>query len=259
MLGDPKIRFYAGMPLYASNRVAVGTLCVIDTVPRSLSSGQAKALTILSHQVQARMELRSERRKLIRAVAQNQQLTKQLEQSNEVLQSANSDLQRLATTDSLTGLLNRRAFEDKISSDFVNARRRQRPLSILVLDIDDFKKRNDLYGHAAGDEALRHIGVALQKLHRADDGAARIGGEEFAVVLPETTAEQACLVAEQVQELLELGDNEFPHITISVRVASLTTATKNWETLLTQADAAMYKAKKTGKDRVVIYEPRNAA
>jgi diguanylate cyclase (GGDEF)-like protein/PAS domain S-box-containing protein len=257
VLGDPKIRFYAGMPLYAGEGVAVGTLCVIDTVPRSLSPSQAKSLTILSHQVQARMELRSEKRKLLRVIAEKQQLAIQLEQSNKTLQEANSALERLATTDSLTGLQNRRAFENRMASDFSHALRKQRPLSILVLDIDNFKLRNDQCGHAAGDEALRHVGEVLQKVIRAGDIAARTGGEEFAILLPETTAEQACLVAERIQELLGWGDAGLPRLTASVGIAGLETTTTDWKTLIAHADSAMYEAKQTGKNRFVTYKAQH--
>ena len=253
VLGDPKIRFYAGVPLYATDGVAVGTLCVIDTVPRSLSPGQIRSLTILSHQVQARLELRSERRKLLHAFTENRQLALLLEQSNKTLQEANANLERLAATDPLTGLLNRRAFENKITADFSGALRKQSALSVLVLDIDNFKNRNDRFGHAAGDEALRHVGEVLQKVIRAGDSAARIGGEEFAILLPETTAEQASTLAERVQALLGYGGAGFPSITASIGIACLDKTMTEWETLLAHADSAMYKAKYMGKNRFVTY------
>ena len=255
VLGEPGIRFYAGMPLYASEGIAVGTLCVIDTVPRTLSPGQAKALAILSHQVQARMELRSERRKLLRALEANRELMEELTQSNQTLEYANSQLERLATVDFLTGMLNRRAFEDRMKAEFSNASRKQRSLSLLILDIDNFKKRNDQFGHAAGDDALRRVGEILQKAVRADDSVARIGGEEFAILLPETTPDQASMIARRVQELLELSaDEEMPRITVSIGIACLEATMTNWETLFQQADLAMYEAKQTGKNRFVVHE-----
>jgi diguanylate cyclase (GGDEF)-like protein/PAS domain S-box-containing protein len=257
VLGDPHIRFYAGMPLYVGDGIAVGALCVIDTVPRSLSPRQVKALAILSQQVQARMELRSERRKLLRAVGANRELTAELKKSNETLRVANVALERLAGTDSMTGLLNRRAFEDKMSAEFSSALRRQRSLSILVMDIDDFKIRNDQYGHAAGDAALRHVGEVLRKVVRSGDCAARTGGEEFAIILPETSADQSILVAQRVQELLGSTDPDDHRVSLSIGIASLQTATTDWETLFSQADHAMYQAKQTGKNQFLTYTTRN--
>ena len=259
VLNHPRIRFYAGTPLYAGDGVAVGTLCVLDTQPRKLSPGQAKALAILGHQVQARMELRHERRRMLRAVEANHDLTTQLENSNKVLEQANSQLERLATIDSLTNMLNRRAFEDRIATAFSQALRKHRLLSVLVIDVDDLKKRNDQFGHNAGDNALRHIGEVLGKVIRAGDSAARIGGEEFAIILPETNLEQAAMVAKRIQELLQLSDPHFPPITLSVGIACIETTMANWEVLLSQADQAMYEAKQKGKNRIVAWEARDVA
>lgn len=252
---DPNIRFYAGMPLYAEKGIAIGTLCVIDTVPRSLSPGQAKALSILSQQVQARIELRSERINLLQGVASNRELAAKLEVKNRELLEANSQLEHLATTDGLTGLLNRREFERRMDTEFSRSLRKRRPLSTIVMDIDNFKRRNDELGHAAGDEALRHIGQVLGKLVRVTDSAARIGGEEFAVILPETTANQAAVFAKRIQAALRSGWADFPRITLSIGVASVDTNWTSWESLLKRADAAMYEAKRAGKNRLAIAEP----
>jgi diguanylate cyclase (GGDEF)-like protein len=257
VLHDPHIRFYAGMPLYVGKGIAVGTLCVLDIVPRSLSPGQAKALAILSHQVEARMELRSEGQKLLATAAANRELTKKLEDSNRILKVTNAQLELIAGTDSLTGLLNRRAFENRINAEFSDAVRKARTLSLLVMDIDDFKKRNDRLGHAAGDEALRYFGEVLRKVLRAGDSAARIGGEEFAIILPDTEAEQAGVLAQRVQDLLEMSDADFSRITVSVGISSLQVSTTSWDVLLSQADLAMYDAKRAGKNRFVIYASQN--
>ena len=254
VLGDPNIRFYAGMPLYAAEGVAVGTLCVIDTVPRGLSPGQANALAILSYQVQARMELRSERRALLDTIRAHRELTAELEYSNEILGHANARLEQLASTDSLTGLLNRRAFEDRMIAEYANAVRKQHPLSILAMDIDNFKERNDRFGHAAGDDALRQVGKVTKQVLRARDHAARIGGEEFAIILPEATLDHAALVAKRVQELLGMGNAELSCMTLSIGISCLDKTTANWQALLAHADCAMYEAKRKGKNRFVLYE-----
>ncbi len=259
VLESPHIRFYAGVPLHAGNGVAIGTLCVIDTKPRSLSPGQVKALAILSHQVQARLELRSERKQLLSALAENRELTAKLQGSNQLLKQTNAQLELLAATDSLTGILNRRAFEDRIDAEFSSALRKSRTLSLLVINIDDFKRRNDRFGHASGDEALRHVGEILRKASRAADSPARIGGEEFAVILPETTSEQATIIAKRIQNLLAIGTEDFPPVTISIGIASLDIATACWEVLLARADQALYEAKRAGKNRFILYEARDVA
>ena len=253
VVGDPMIRFYAGMPLYAREGVAVGTLCVIDTVPRSLSANQMNALAILSRQVQARIELRSNRKKLLSSLKANRELTAELQHNNQILAHANSQLERLVSIDSLTGMLNRRAFEDLMNTEYSKARRGQRPLSLLIMDIDNFKMRNDQFGHAVGDEALRQVSEVVRKVIRAGDSAARIGGEEFAIVLPETTTDQASFIAKRLQELLTLlGNDNFPRITLSIGIACLGVNMTDWGTLLAKADHAMYAAKQAGKNRCVV-------
>lgn len=260
VLGDPNIRFYAGVPLYASEGIAIGTLCVIDNVPRSLSPSQTKALTILSHQVQARLEHRAERIKLLQAQVLSDEATAQLKQHNSTLTLAKTQLKGLPTTDFLTGLLNRRAFEQRLHSEFTTALHKHRPLSVLVMDIDRFKNGNDKFGHVAGNDALCKIGHILHSLIRSGDAAARIGGEEFAIVLPETTLDQAVVVAQRLQELLRLtADNKFPPITLSIGIAGMQASAKDWQTLLLRADLAMHQAQLLGRDRFCLHEAQSVA
>lgn len=230
--GETNIRFYAGVPLHTSSDLAVGTLCVIDTKPRSLSAEQQNALRILARQVRARLELRAQKKALARA---------------------NADLERLATTDALTGLANRRAFQEQMETQFAVAVRNNRPLTVLLMDVDDFKKRNDRFGHKAGDDALRAIGFVLQQVVRAGELAARIGGEEFAVLMPEAEAPNAKTAAVRIQSALAQFPLESGTITVSIGVASRSATTHSWERLLECSDDAMYHAKKTGKNRVVVH------
>ncbi len=171
----------------------------------------------------------------------------------QALAAANAQLQALAATDSLTGLSNRRVFEERLSSAFSVAHRNSRPLSVLLMDIDNFKKRNDTYGHAAGDEALRLLGGVLLQSVRAGDIAARVGGEEFAFLLPETESDGALIVANRLQTRLRKVDAGPTGLTVSIGIASLSPTTPNWERLLARADDAMYAAKRAGKDRAVVH------
>jgi diguanylate cyclase (GGDEF)-like protein/PAS domain S-box-containing protein len=181
----------------------------------------------------------------------------------EELALSNTRLELLAATDPLTGLSNRRVFEERAPVEFAVARRKMRPLSILVMDIDNFKRRNDLQGHAAGDEALRMFSDVLRACTRSGDLAARIGGEEFAYLLPETDSAgahalggriQAALREAQLRDLYPLTHNNPMELTVSIGVATIDRTTPTWERLLCRADDAMYEAKRTGKNRIVVHD-----
>lgn len=162
-----------------------------------------------------------------------------------------------ANHDYLTGLANRRAFHEALDREWTRALRTEKPLSLIVADIDDFKQCNDAHGHSVGDTVLEAVAQTL--LHRVRKGidlAARIGGEEFAVILPETTLEDACLVAEnirsQVHSIGSDGETEIPAATLSLGVSCLVPSTESSpKTLFDHSDRALYRAKLEGKDRVV--------
>jgi diguanylate cyclase (GGDEF)-like protein/PAS domain S-box-containing protein len=170
------------------------------------------------------------------------------------LAEANAELQRLAATDVLTGLPNRRVFEGRAIIEFAVARRKQRALTFLIMDVDDFKRRNDLFGHAAGDEALKLLAGVLKSCTRAEDLVARVGGEEFAFLLAETDAAGAVIFAERVRASLRVIQQGPVALTVSIGIATIDNATPTWERLLCRADDAMYEAKRTGKDKVVVYD-----
>jgi len=170
------------------------------------------------------------------------------------LAKANRQLELLATTDSLTGLFNSRVFASRAQMEFANARRSRRPLSIMVIDIDNFKRRNDTYGHAAGDAALQTVGKILSGCVRLGDTAARLGGEEFALLLPDTKASGTVELAHRIRAWLAQQSQGHAPLTVSVGVSSLTEEIESWEQLLRRADDAMYEAKRSGKNRVVHHE-----
>jgi two-component system cell cycle response regulator len=164
--------------------------------------------------------------------------------------------------DPLTGLFNRRAFERKIEEEFERAKRYSHPLSLLLLDIDNFKSINDTYGHHGGDTALVKISETLRERTRRSDFPARYGGEEFVLVLPETDQESAFQVASKIHDEIRSGTfgtgTKLFALTVSIGVTS--TSTKHyadWRQMLDDADRAMYVAKNSGKDRVEVCLHRN--
>jgi diguanylate cyclase (GGDEF)-like protein len=163
-----------------------------------------------------------------------------------------------AVTDDLTGLANKRAFRDVVNKEAARAGRFDHELSLLLLDIDDFKRVNDTHGHLQGDEVLRAVGRILTAESRGIDEPARYGGEEFAVALPETDTEGALEVAERVRAAIAAtaiplvdGDGEIG-VTASLGVATLPGLAANLHDLVAAADSALYEAKRTGKDRVCV-------
>ena len=156
----------------------------------------------------------------------------------------------LSRHDSLTGLANRRAFDDFILENFRLARRHARPLALLMLDIDHFKYYNDTFGHPAGDEALR-ITARLLSIHaRETDLVARIGGEEFAIVLPETDIAGALLLAERIREEVEQSASYRRQVTVSIGAAGLTGDVEDTAQFIKDCDTALYRAKEHGRNRV---------
>lgn len=161
-----------------------------------------------------------------------------------------------ARTDALTGLPNRVGFQDTVAREVERAMPEQRPLSVLVLDIDRFKRFNERYGSGAGDEVLRRVGNLLHDSTRLIDTIARTGGGEFGIVLPETEHHKAFLLAEDLlTRIRETFVPPHPELTASVGVATFPLHAGDLDGLITAADGALYAAKALGRDRAVIYSP----
>lgn len=171
----------------------------------------------------------------------------------------NAYLQDLASCDSLTGLRNVRSFKQVLDHEFKSARRYNRPLSLLILDVDHFKRVNDSFGHPVGDHALKELSLVLRRSVRDSDVVARIGGEEFAVILPHATRQQAWEFAERIRS--ELASTKITagschlNITVSVGVATYPADVEiaQPEMMVRFSDAALLHAKQTGRDRVVKF------
>jgi diguanylate cyclase (GGDEF)-like protein len=175
---------------------------------------------------------------------------------NVLLQEANARLSAQATTDGLTGIPNRRAFDERLEHEWARASRHERSLALLVLDVDYFKQYNDHFGHLAGDECLKQIAQVLSRERRTSDLAARFGGEEFCILLPDTDLQGASRVAEAIRSSIsELGvehpKSQIGHLTVSIGViAAVPASGHSPRDLLQSADEALYRAKAGGRNRV---------
>ncbi len=169
------------------------------------------------------------------------------------LEAANDRLRKLSVTDDLTGLRNRRAFEERLAFEFSMARRKQRDLSVVLLDADNFKLVNDKLGHPAGDAVLQQLANVLQVTVRLTDLAVRYGGEEFAVILPENDERSAMLWCRRLQKALAAEAWEHGPVTVSMGVAGLGEAVVDGNHMVAMADQALYRAKHRGKDCFVSF------
>ncbi|HEV7815168.1 MAG TPA: diguanylate cyclase [Janthinobacterium sp.] len=210
---------------------------ILDEVLRETRLVQTEALRARDKMVAARQEVQD-------AETRIHQLEAKLQHMSELVRE-----------DQLTGSLNRRGLDDVFDRETARSDRRGTPLCIAMLDLDDFKRLNDTYGHLAGDAALKHLVKVVKETLRSMDVIARFGGEEFLILLPETTVDSAAQTMTRLQRELTrhffLHDNEKVLITFSAGVA-LRKPNEDQATLVKRADGAMYQAKQTGKNRVVV-------
>jgi len=228
VVGEGGIRFYAGIPLRTPDGNAIGTLCALDTKPRTFTAHDTEILSELASLVMSELELRA-----------------------------------LARTDALTGAMSRRAFRDEAARAVALARRHRHDLSLLMLDIDHFKRVNDTYGHAAGDRVLSAVHATCREGLRASDGIGRLGGEEFAILLPLTPSAAAVEVADKVRssiarQRVTVADESIA-VTASFGIAGLDRSVADLDTLLERADAALYAAKADGRNRSSLWQAAASA
>ena len=180
-----------------------------------------------------------------------------MQRTNEKLEQLILELEQLSRTDPLTGCFNRRYFRECLGAELDRAQRYGRPCSLIMLDIDWFKKINDGYGHAAGDEALKDVVLKIGRMVRRQDIVARLGGEEFVVLMPETGLDSAVATAERIRKEVAavptcFDDIEIP-VTVSAGVAVMASDEKpdTADSLLHRADQFLYQAKSAGRNRVM--------
>lgn len=371
--GDPHIRFYAGAPLTTAEGMNLGTICVIDNKPRTLTSDQKHMLEILARQVVSRIKLHTQQARMDSSIVDERELrmsrklffafmdncpivgilkdsegrmvwynrlcaerfgvdreqwlgktdserwpperaaearTRDLivlnggrlvqtyEPENSLdgvrrywstyrfpfvdpdgerfvaslaidvtrasvaeaevahyqreLEAANAQLHELAITDALTGVRNRRAFDERVQHEFALAVRHNLPLSLMMLDADHFKSFNDTFGHAEGDVVLCSMAKTIQVSVRETDMVARYGGEEFAVILPNTTENDAKQLAERICRGVEAMESPKRKMTVSIGIASKTPELVNREAFFALADEALYCAKNKGRNCISV-------
>jgi diguanylate cyclase (GGDEF)-like protein len=226
VLGEPHIRFYCGVPLKMHGGHSIGTLCAIDRRPRAFTAEQINLL-----------------RDLARLIA------------NEI------ELRRIATADSLTGVLTRRGFDIEVNRELKAMSGDNRDLSLIAVDIDHFKPVNDRYGHTVGDLALRTLVARIKQELRAGDFIGRLGGDEFAIALPATDVEGARALAERVRrriaDTVVRSQANAIRLTVSVGIAGCDRTDSSWTAMLDRADTALYEAKKSGRNRSVWWAGRS--
>jgi len=192
-----------------------------------------------------------------------EKMQEQLSAINDELAHSNRELKRLSSMDGLTGLANRRQFDDTMEQEWQRAIRSELPLSLLFADIDYFKRYNDSYGHQAGDDCLKKVADSLQKtVHRPADLVSRYGGEEFVIILPDTTSEGALAVAEKMLghitglKIPHKNSDSADHVTLSIGVATLCPEEgSSPDELIEAADRVLYKAKDDGRNCVEVARP----
>ncbi len=186
-------------------------------------------------------------------VTQTKHYEQQLERYQLELENALIRVEAESRSDALTGLHNRRAFDPRLEDEFDRAHRYGVPLSVLMLDVDKFKLFNDSFGHGCGDEVLQTVARLLSEKARTSDFVARLGGEEFAILLPNTGAEGAFILAERMRRTIETAPWRLRPITISIGIATHTANSQTGLRLLDQADQALYAAKEGGRNRVTQF------
>ncbi|MGZ8392974.1 MAG: sensor domain-containing diguanylate cyclase [Gemmatimonadales bacterium] len=189
-------------------------------------------------------------------VGRLRQSRQDLDAVNETLRQQNEELERLSASDSLTGLSNRRILTQRLSEELLRSQRQSHSFTVLMLDVDHFKKYNDAYGHPAGDEVLKKVANILRNCTRAGDCTARYGGEEFAVLLSGKSGDTALQLAERIRTRVAAEEFVGGKVTISGGIAEFPHHGHTADAVISSADEALYEAKREGRNRVVFARPK---
>lgn len=239
------VRAYAGVPLVTPDGQILGSFCAVDMQPRQWTERDVAVLTELAHATLREITLRQA---LVRLAEANRLLAEEMRKVGVL----NERLSELAHTDALTALYNRRAYDQELAREWRRVQRNGAALSVLLIDADHFKSINDQHGHAVGDRVLQALAALIQRSAREIDVTARIGGEEFAVLLSDTGATSALNVAERIRSQIAQSDTmPVTGVTVSIGVATLA-AEESAASLQHRADQALYMAKSQGRNRVVL-------
>lgn len=225
VVGAPFVRAYLGVPLTTQDGYNIGTICAMDNVPRSFTEMNVNLMQHLAGLAMEQIELR-----------------------------------QIANTDPLTGALTRRGFQRDVDREFFRSTRYGRNSALVFLDLDHFKLVNDEYGHLAGDKVLQAVCRACGRTLRQSDLFGRLGGEEFGLLLPETSADEAMQCAERVRRVIEalaipLDGGLTVRVTSSLGVSSLTPELATPAMWFAATDIALYQAKRSGRNRVASADP----
>ena len=251
---EPELRFYVAIPVLDSGGLAVGMLCVLDRVARDIEADHIGHLQSLAGQITTLLELRRAQGEVISLTAEIELQDRKLLEVRYELQAVDSMLRDQAVTDELTALGNRRALEKRLEEELHRATRYERPLALMMIDVDDFRQFNDRHGHPLGDEVLRKLGEILTFMVRKNDLVVRYGGEEFAVILPDTEMIDARLLAERCRTAVDRATWPNEPITVSIGVSGLQVNDQDGSELVRDADLALYEAKAGGRNCVRIAE-----
>jgi len=249
--GGKPLRFYAGAPLLSPDGHPLGMICVLDSQPRVLRAAQREGLAALARQIQHLFELRRYALEQQRLLSEREAFARQLESAQADLQRRHEQLQHSASHDALTGLLNRAALSQLQGSPDAWSRLGRGAYTLMLIDVDHFKRVNDRHGHLLGDRALRAVADSVAASIREGDMAVRYGGEEFLVVLPGTRLATAAEVGERIRQRVARSALPFA-LTVSIGVAGGEPGRDEPEQVFDRADQALYRAKAAGRDRLVV-------